>query len=581
MTILEGEPQFTSFMEDLIIFDGSYIKYWDGTNDIDILYDDGTGSSSYQWTNRTGEEDDYLALGNGTNTRVAAKFTTQSWDSGYTIPPTSVFAKLQKNGTGGSGSITMKIRLAVSPYTELASATFVEDVTEVAETVVEYDAQFTESDITTEMSPETAYLVSLEYSGGAAANYIKVITTTVASGGVGYHYVGGPDYVADATHDPVMAVRPGRPPKAVWGIVHKNRLFAIESEDGDNPSRISYCAAGNHYDWSTDDGGGYLTAIDASDDNFPVGALASYRDVLYIFGTKKQPFLAKLSGTSPADENDPWQISTELSRISAHYKTVQVLADGIMFLHPTGIDMITTTEEYGDIAADSQGDNIKRTIHQYYSTNAVSGYCPEFGLYVLKLEDYDNSLVAHTRLRSVRYKGLRQKQIFPFTEWLYAFSGTPTAFGTGDGYLIVGTDDGKLFKMDNSLTQDDGNEATYTLKTNYQTTEFGDLRANKVNFSAYGKFGGQFDVSYFRNYNRVAHDTETITLPWDTLADVEDLTMPVEDMLFLVDPEYYLDRVPVNFNYRTLMIGIDNLQTNGYPLYFGRIIVLADSVGGF
>ena len=73
---LEGEPRFCGFMGFLIIFDGSYIKKWDGTN-LDILYDNGTGSTSpYQLNHRTSTPTTVKKLGDGTITSVELAFTS-------------------------------------------------------------------------------------------------------------------------------------------------------------------------------------------------------------------------------------------------------------------------------------------------------------------------------------------------------------------------------------------------------------------------------------------------------------------------------------------------------------------------
>jgi len=93
---LEGDTVILAFNGVAILLDGSYIKYCDDVASIKIAYDDGTGTRGYQFNNLTGDEDSTIALGNGTNVRIATKFTSQAWDAGYTIPPTTVTAKLTK-----------------------------------------------------------------------------------------------------------------------------------------------------------------------------------------------------------------------------------------------------------------------------------------------------------------------------------------------------------------------------------------------------------------------------------------------------------------------------------------------------
>lgn len=544
-----------------------------------ILYDDGSGTSTpYQFENRWGNNDTSLALGDGTNTRIAYKFTSQTWDTGavYTIPPTTFYATFSKVGTGGTGSINAVLRL-VSDDSVLATKQIVADVTAISDDA-EVSITYASTDITTEMSQNTAYYMSVEFTnthGTPAANHVSVACTNVGSGGLAFYYDGS--WNADTAKDPVMGLKPGRPPKAVDGVVHKDRLFTFEGTSGTNPGYLWYSNAGDHLDWSSNNGGGYATVIDSSATNYTIGGIASWYDELWIFGEARQPFMGKLLGDSP----QTYEIHATLQKVSGHYKTIIPTPDDIYFLHPGGVDAVRTIQEYGDIHAISQTDSISKTIHKYYDTVATAGYDPEFGLYLMKLNGYDYTIAVHTRLKSARSYGMKQMSYSPVSIWDFAFTGDPTAFGHGNGFLLIGTASGTVYKMDNTVVQDADTDVTYTLRTYFPSTKFQDLKADKINVNAFSRFGGTFDIVIYKNHNRTSTQTISVTMPWDTSTTPDELTMDYDEMNFLVDPNLYYDREYLNMNFRSIMVGIENVGVNGWPIYFGDVNLMARKIGGF
>ena len=575
---MAGIPRFCGFVNKAMIFDGSYLKVYDGTS-VTIAYDDGTGvTSPFQHNNRLGALDSTLKLGDGTNSRIAAKFTSQAWDAGYTIPPTTVYTKLTKAGTGGVGSVLIKIR-KVSDDSILASKTIVADVTAISDGD-EIEAKFSASEITAELSPSIPYYLSLEFTntdGDPPTNHVLVHCSTVASAGVAYYYAAAA-WNADTTKNPVMALKPGMPPKAVFGLVHAGKLFMIEGSTGDNPGWLWYSASGNWLAWSSADSDGYVSAIDLNADTFPIGAIASFYGSLYIFGTARQPYMGVLSGSSPS----AYEINRTLHNVSADYKSTVVMPDDVYFVHPEGVSSISTTDEYGDIKAVTQTDNLRHTVHANFSTAAVAGYDPQWGLYLIQFDGYDYVIVLHTRMKTVMNLGAKQVSVTPASRWEFTWTGTPTAFGQGNGYLLVGNDQGKVYKMDSSAVEDSDTAVTYKLITNCEASLFGELAANRVStFYSAGKFGAAFNVVFYKNHNRTSFHSVAMTLPWDTSTDDTEMDMDVDEMGWMVSPELYLDRKPVNFNFRAVQIGIEDVVLNGHPLFVGPIALLCDQIGGF
>lgn len=397
---ISGTPVILSFNNVALILDGSYIKYLDGVTAVKIAYDNGSGTTGFQFNNRSGARNTTLALGNGTNTRIAYKFTSQAWDAGFTIPPTTLYVYVSKTGSP-TGTIVMKIR-KVADDSILATKTLYADVSALTGTAEEAYATFASTDITMQMSPGTAYYASVEYDAGDASNYVNVHCTTVASAGTGYHYAAAA-WTSDATYTPCMGLKPGRPPKATFGAVHNGRPFV--SGDSSYPGYVWY---GNrsHLDWSTTDLGGYVTAIDDNANTYAVGAIESLYGELYVFGTETQPYICKLTGATP----DEYLLTVQFQRSWTTSKTLINTGNDLLFCSGDGVDTLSGVQEYGDLRTSTFSAPVDNKLTDYYSSStAIAGYYPKDGQYWLYLPAYSRVLVCHIKMptsddsESVRY----------------------------------------------------------------------------------------------------------------------------------------------------------------------------------
>ena len=586
-TLTTGNPYVCGYGGYLVIFEeGCCVKYWDGTT-FNAVYDDGTGATNpYQFNNRSGAQDTIIKLGSNDNVkRVAYKFTSATVPVGCTMPPTTFYAVLSKHGNP-SGAINAVIRLA-SNSSVLATKVLVADADDLTGDPVEKSVAFAASDITTNMSPSVAYYASVELNAADAANYVEVYTTDVASGGVAYSYdTDDSTWHNTSTANPCYGLKPGKAPNLAFGLVHNSRIRGIEGVDGDNPSYVWRTGANDLFSWSTTSSGGGYTAVINDDNNaFPIGALAVAFDNLYVFGTPKQPYLAKLvEGDNAVDD----VIESVYPTVSAHYRSVVQSANDVFFLHKNGVSSLSTVEQYnGDIQVFSQSENISTEIRDNFDSSAIAAYVPEWGIYLLQLSDHTYMHALHTQLTAAKTKGLRPQVFCPATEWEIGISGvTVTGFGHGgtdsDEYCYVGCSNGKVYKFDPSVVEDDENALTYELWTKYITTNFGELQLRKINFEVFGRYGGEFRCNFYRNHSRDAVTYLTINTPWDTSVPYEDLTMPYEDMLWLLDPQRYFDRNnEININFRGLMVGVNNITLNGAPMYFAGFNLLCNQVGGF
>jgi len=285
--------------------------------------------------------------------------------------------------------------------------------------------------------------------------------------------------------------------------------------------------------------------------------------------------MGKLTGTPGS-----YEIENTLQQLSGHFKTLQGTPESAWHLHKAGIGSVRTIEQYGDIRASAEGLGWKSIISENYDETAFSGYEPNFGTYLIKVAGYDYVLAVSTTVIAGAHRGQVRVPMSPVTRWEFAFTGEPTCFGKGEGVAYVGSDAGKTYTLDPTAYEDDDTAITFYMKPNFPSTKFGDMECLKVNWNAMGKFGGSFNLKFYRNHNQTAYLTKAIAVPWDTSVPVEELTQDVADLGFLVDPDVYYDRIEPNFNFRSIMVSMEDIVLYGAPLLIGGITVLAKPTGG-
>uniref|UniRef100_A0A6M3K193 Uncharacterized protein n=1 Tax=viral metagenome TaxID=1070528 RepID=A0A6M3K193_9ZZZZ len=446
---LEGTPTFIGYNGVAVILDGGRIKYLDGVSTVKIAYDDGTGTSGYQCNNKDADDSSSIALGNGTNTTVAYKFTSQVWTTGYTIPPTTVTAKLSKNGTPAANVISVVVR-KVSDGSAIATKTLLASAATLTTVATEYTVDYAASDISSQLVPNTAYYMSVEHTGGDAANYVKVHCTSVGSGGTAFYYAGG-IWNADTTRTPNISLRPGMPPKASFGGVFRGRLFV--AGDSSNPGYVWFCNL-THLDWSTANGGGYIGAIDASANNFNVGAIQVLYDNLYVFGKETQPYIARLAYFDPS----AYELSPFFIAGWATHKTCVNTVNDLFFGAGEGVGNLSGVQEFGDIRALAVSDPIYDRIRTHWNTStAMAGYYPKDGQYWMVMPTYHRVLVCHTKLPIAEPLNERILR-YPWAEYEFyrnilttsTYKWTASGSGTNEYYVqtAAGGDPGFLAQPD-------------------------------------------------------------------------------------------------------------------------------------
>lgn len=376
------EVGFVEFGGQVLVLDGGRIKILDSSWTLSLAYDAGDGASGYMMSNLSLDADTTVSMHSGGAVRVAAKFTTPTWATGFTIPPVRVEAMLGAVGSP-TGSITAAVRRvsddAVLASTEIATA-------DELPTTGSALFKVTFPSVSAEMSPSTDYYVTLEYASGDSSNYVTVDCETVGSGGDLYTYTSS--WVADATKRPLLALSPGLPPKGRFGCVWNSRPWV--AGDPDNPGVVHF---GNlsALDWSTANGGGYISAVDENATTYEVGAVQPLFGELYLIGTPTSPYLCQISGQQPSEYVQRLLFQSGGAR-QALCKNV---VNDIWFCDGDQAWALSGVEQYGDVRANSIGDPVEPMMRDHGALEF--GYYPALGLIATRLSESPQILVCNTK----------------------------------------------------------------------------------------------------------------------------------------------------------------------------------------
>lgn len=480
-----GNTNIVAFAGYAVIMDTSYIKYWRGGN-IELAYDDGTGADGYMFDYTDMDQDAYRSL-NDTVSKVGGAVTLPDWDSGYTIPTTEIRCVIEAVGAP-TGSITAVIYNSDKSST-LATSDAV-DASTVATSPTEVRFLFSNK---YNLQPSTTYFFSIEYASGTSTDYINVYKDNTTN--IEEYY----DTAWETgTGTPLFALKPGRPPKGVFGKVRGMRMFF---KDPDNPGWIRYTNANSIFDYSTPNGGGYIGLIDDNANRFQLGGLEVLYDDLYAIGEPQSPYLVRIQGLTPSTFTQ----KTVNRTVSTHYKSIVSTVNDVWFASASGVFAIGTVQQYGDIRNYPVGDPMLPIIQSYWDSEAFAAYNPADGQFIIKLNGYDKILVGHTKRPSISANRVR----YPWTE--YEFKNlTPSAFAYINDTLYVGCTDGYLYTLTADVN-DNGIQPDYSLSTAVQEVPFGAARVEEYYCSADSEATGKFKVKFYKDGSTTATVTKSET----------------------------------------------------------------------
>ena len=174
----EGEAQFLSYNNSALVLDGSYVKYLDDLTGLKIAYD--TSEKFF---------DEYSTAVSAnisiTTAGVGCTVTTPSWDAGYTIPPTTVTAKVIDTSTSGAGTIEASF-WDVTGSAEVAATNYLLTIPDTLDYV-----DIPKSDILVYLTerfgqPHIAELKEIRHSLTMMNNHLREITEINESEGEDY-----------------------------------------------------------------------------------------------------------------------------------------------------------------------------------------------------------------------------------------------------------------------------------------------------------------------------------------------------------------------------------------------------------
>ena len=138
-------------------------------------------------------------------------------------------------------------------------------------------------------------------------------------------------------------------------------------------------------------------------------------------------------------------------------------------------------QAYGDVRTFSPGDPIKDNVQDDFTDNAFAGYNAADGQYMLNFGDGSSDIfVCHTmfgmqgRGGNIRYPWVK----YDVSETASGI--TLTSFTEFDNRFYMGASDGNVYRLDSSLTTDNSNAFTATLKSAVIEMPFGSTSIDMI-----------------------------------------------------------------------------------------------------
>lgn len=480
---LEGDTQIVPFNSYAVLLDGSFIKLYNGST-VTLAYDSGTGSRGFQSSNTCGVDADAARqkLYTGYKTRAAALITTASWTTGYTIPILNMDIWLSKSGSP-TGTITAYVWDASTGATVATSSSTI-SAADLTTTAIKKSFTFAS---TSALGRNTAYYFGVQFTDGDSDNYVYAHGSAVASGGTTYYYDGS--WHAVGTASMLLGFGPNVPPKGKFGDTKDARLFV--SGDPNYPGYVWFSQVNTALDWSTSNSAGYVSAVDDDANSFAVGAIKAHYGDLYVIGTATQPYICKLTGSSPAD----FALPPLFQQCYSTPRGCLSIINDVWFISGDSVYSLSGVQVYGDVRASDIGFNISDKIKTYWTTACFSAFNPKDGQVLIKLASYDKILVAHTRIPLQDRMG---RTTYPWTEYVLKDL-TATAFANIDGTLYIGCSDGHLYSLDTSVVTDKGTLPDYSLKSGIIEMPFGNNNLTGYYFPIYSSATAIAKLSFYQD----------------------------------------------------------------------------------
>ena len=361
ITNVGQEPALIDAGSHLLICDGNYLKFWDGTT-FGLCYD----KSGYMFdaTDLTAAS----SFGLTTSGAIAATgFNSGTWDTvattATTMPWVSFSAALSIVLGSPAGTLDGVVCDSAGTVVYTSTNSFTE--ADLASTAADFTFNF--SVASTLMSSGTDYRVGVRFVGSATtSSYVGVDYASTTLSAYLYTY-NATSWATSANYALVGGISPGLPPKARTGCVRDRRVYLA----AENSQLVYYNAAGDVNDWSTS---GVFNSFTFDEDSGYIIALVAYsRDNIIIFkgGSGKAKSIQRLTGTEPAT-TVRYQITRGVSAIN--HKCAVLAGNECYFLDESGVYEVTTTDKYGDLRSRAVSGAVETYLRGYVGSTSYLAY---------------------------------------------------------------------------------------------------------------------------------------------------------------------------------------------------------------
>ena len=540
---LTGPAKLFTYSGQCIVCDGSFIKAIDKDGNLVLAYDAGTKNTLYNTLNEL-QESSVKVYG---DKEYGVAFTCPALESGFKLPFFSVEVPMRIVGAP-TGEITAK--LYDSTHNLLKSSTAMA-VASLSFDYLNYTFLFDidNTDQSWWMEGGADYEVLIKCSGGGASDYIE-IPTCYKTDGVSF------DGSSWSTGDSLnVRLAPNAPPKASTGHALVRPFFA-----GD-PDNVNYLWFGNLsvYDFSTDNGGGWIDFTGISSASFEMGELGSLFGNLFIFGTERSEFLYELTGQKVED----FTLKKLKKETSAGLRNVLSLPNNLWYNNRAGLHKVRGVTEYGDLRLNSAAKQIYNIYYNNSDKETFIGF------------DHNSSLLY------LQFKGLEETYIChlgePGNPWAkYKFKSEPQLFKKGFAEFYIGLDDGYLYKLDNSVIQDDFTDNEFTWASAFIRFPFTYVDIKLIQTLASAKGGLYNKLQIFTELDYTDYIQElTVSLPQSGVL-VEDAINLLSYAEIPISGQSNISVFPVNIRCSSIMLKsqkcysllLDKISLKGFNLQF-------------
>jgi len=551
-SFLDGIPTFTEFNGKLIIHDGGITKYWDGTTSPVLDTNYGKIKRLFQ-DELLGTGDNVVVIFSGTLDHPAAfqssitiTFTDTTTktitDDGVGRLIGNVSAAVVGNITGAAdnGGGLIRITQGTHGYST-GNKINIQGVTGTTEANNDSDNP---TWTITVIDPDTYDLDGSVYINGYSANGTASRNTIVYSTGVYWFTAdGAPDSSTTITCDYYQ--RDGAA-KSKAGLVRASRLYTWG--DSDNLSRLTYSIANDETSTDTSSGGGYLD-VDLLDGDELLGGL-NFETSLLLFKTNS---LHRTDAYPGDEEFKVEKITDDLGTVS--HRTPLFEGEIVSFVSDDGWQAMHPSQRYGDIQKGiSLSTPFRSTMARYNNDSCMTCYNRIDKQLWIAL--YDGSLyLQKIYVANLGTGGQISK---------YKFSFLHSCFNFVDGEMLIGGRDGNLYKLDSTDTIFTDNGVSYSSDTKVITgfLDWGtpnNVKHNKKIFiDISGGYSSSYTIDIYRNsvYKSIYNKTVSIASSSAYIYDSTDSIYGSDEAIGRLLFDTQLNK---KFNYKTIMVGIENL----------------------